>query len=147
MPQFTCTSPFWGGCIHVCMLSHFSHAWLCDLMDIAHETPLSVGFSRQEYWSGLPCPPPEDFPNPGTEPTSPAPSALAGRVFFLPLVPYGKPFKGAAKYIYWKVLIKNQLILGTNIFNILFFCTSIWPESRKPWKLNVLGALRILKIN
>ena len=31
---------------------------------------LSMGFSRQEYWSGLPCPPPEDLPNPGTESTS-----------------------------------------------------------------------------
>ena len=32
---------------------------------VAHQTPLSMGFSRQEYWSGLPCPPPGDLPNPG----------------------------------------------------------------------------------
>ena len=37
-----------------------------------HQAPLSLGFSRQEYWSGLPCPPPEDLPKPGTEPRSPA---------------------------------------------------------------------------
>ena len=39
---------------------------------IAHQTPLSMGFSRQEYWSGLPFPSPGDLPNPGIEPGSPA---------------------------------------------------------------------------
>ena len=37
---------------------------------VAHQAPLSMGFSRQEYWSGLPCPPPGDRPNPGIEPRS-----------------------------------------------------------------------------
>ena len=37
---------------------------------IAHQAPLSMGFSRQEYWSGLPCPPPGNLPNPGLEPSS-----------------------------------------------------------------------------
>ena len=37
-------------------------------MDYSPQTPLSMGFSRQEYWSGLPCPPPEDVPDPGVEP-------------------------------------------------------------------------------
>ena len=39
------------------------------LWAVAHQAPLSMGLSRQEYWSGLPCPPPGDLPNPGTEPT------------------------------------------------------------------------------
>ena len=39
---------------------------------VAHQTPLSVGFSRQEYWSGLPFPSPGDLPDPGIEPMSPA---------------------------------------------------------------------------
>ena len=39
---------------------------------VARQAPLSMGFSRQEYWSGLPFPPPGDLPNPGIEPTSPA---------------------------------------------------------------------------
>ena len=39
---------------------------------VARQAPLSVGCSRQGYWSGLPCPPPGDLPNPGTEPGSPA---------------------------------------------------------------------------
>ena len=38
----------------------------------AYQAPLSMGFSRQEYWSGLPFPSPEDLPNPGIEPGSPA---------------------------------------------------------------------------
>ena len=45
---------------------------------VARQAPLSVGFSRQEYWSGLPFPPPGDHPDPGIEHTSPA---LAGRFF------------------------------------------------------------------
>ena len=44
---------------------------------VAHQSPLSMGLSRQEYWSGLPCPPPGDLPNPGTEPMSLASPALA----------------------------------------------------------------------
>ena len=36
--------------------------------DYAHQAPLSLGFSRQEYWSGLPCPPPRDFPTQGSNP-------------------------------------------------------------------------------
>ena len=42
------------------------------LYTVAHQAPLSMGFSRQEYWSGLPCPPPGDLPNPGMELRSPS---------------------------------------------------------------------------
>ena len=53
-----------GGCV----LSPFSHVLLCEtLWTVGHQAPLSTGFSRQEYWSGLPCPPPGDLPNPGIE--------------------------------------------------------------------------------
>ena len=46
---------------------------LCDPMDcIAHQAPQSMGFSRQEHWSGLRFPPPADLPDPGMEPRSPA---------------------------------------------------------------------------
>ena len=41
------------------------------LLTVARQAPLSMRFSRQEYWSGLPCPPPGDLPNPGIEPRSP----------------------------------------------------------------------------
>ena len=43
-----------------------------NLWTVAHQAPLSLGFSRQEYWSGLPFPSPGDLPNPGIEPRSPA---------------------------------------------------------------------------
>ena len=62
---------FAGRC--VCMLSHFSRVQLlAPLWTVAHQAPLSMGFSRQEYWSGFPCPPPGDLLNPGMEPRSPA---------------------------------------------------------------------------
>ena len=52
-----------------CALRHLSHVPLCaTLRTAAHQAPLSRGFSRQEYWSGLPCPPPGVLPNPGMEP-------------------------------------------------------------------------------
>ena len=56
---------------------------------VAHQAPPSMGLSRQEYWSGLPFPPPEDLPNPGIERTSPASPALAGG--FFTAVPPEKP--------------------------------------------------------
>ena len=66
----------------VCMLSHFSHIQLCAILrTVAHQAPLSKEFSRQEYWSGLPCPPPGDLPDPGIKPVSLTPLALAGRFF------------------------------------------------------------------
>ena len=48
---------------------------------IAHQAPLSMGFSRQEYWSGLPFPPPGDLPDSGTEPACLLSPALAGGFF------------------------------------------------------------------
>ena len=56
---------------------------------VARQAPLSMGLSRQEYWSGLPFPPPGDLPDPGMEPMSPASSALAGG--FLTTILPGKP--------------------------------------------------------
>ena len=66
----------------MCVLSHFYSILLfATLWTVAHQASLSVRFSRQEYWSGLPCPPPEDLPHPGIKPTSLASPALAGRFF------------------------------------------------------------------
>ena len=56
---------------HVCVLSRFSHVWLSvTLWTIAHQATLSMGFSRQEYWNRLPCPPPRDLLDPGIKPAS-----------------------------------------------------------------------------
>ena len=59
--------------VRACVLSHFSRVQLCvTLWTAAHQAPLSMGFSRQGYWSGLLCPPPGDLPNPVIKPGSPA---------------------------------------------------------------------------
>ena len=72
------------------VLSHFSHVRIFVILwTIARQAPLSMGSSRQEYWSGLPCPPPGDLPSPGIEPASLVSPALAGG--FFTTVPPGKP--------------------------------------------------------
>ena len=65
------------------MLSRFSRVqlWVTP-WTVAYKPPLSVQFSRQEYWDGLPCPPPGDLPDPGMESTSLTCAALAGGFFF-----------------------------------------------------------------
>ena len=58
---------------------------------VARQAPLSIGFSRQEYWNGLSCPPPGDLPDTGIKPTSLMSVSCIGRWVFLPLEPCGKP--------------------------------------------------------
>ena len=58
-------------------------------LTVAHQVPLFMGFSRQEYWNGLIFIPPGDLPNPGIEPTSPLFPAWTSR--FLTTEPPGKP--------------------------------------------------------
>ena len=59
--------------VRSCILIHFSCVWLfATLWTVALQAPLSMGFSRQEYWSALPCPPPGYFPDLGIKNTSPA---------------------------------------------------------------------------
>ena len=66
----------------LCMLSRFSLVQLfATLWTVAGQTPLSIGFSRQEYWSGLPCLPPGALPDPEIEPMSLMSPALAGGFF------------------------------------------------------------------
>ena len=64
------------------MLSLFSCVQLFEtLWTVAHQSPLSMGFSSQEYWSGLPCPPSGDPPNLGMQPPSLMTPAMAGGFF------------------------------------------------------------------
>ena len=66
----------------VCMVGCFERVQLSvTLWTVAHQAPLSMGFSRQEYWNGLSCPPPGDLPNPGIESTPLMSPALAGWFF------------------------------------------------------------------
>ena len=76
--------------MHACMLSCYSCVQLfANLWTVVHQAPLSLGVSRQEYWSGFPCPPPGDLPDPGIESTSPAAPTL--QADFLPLSHLGSP--------------------------------------------------------
>ena len=73
--------------MRVCIPSCFSCVQLFVIpWAVACQVPLSMGFSKQEYWSGLPCPPPGNLLNPGIEPRSPA-----WQVGSLPLASPGKP--------------------------------------------------------
>ena len=89
----------WIGAVHVLtsrcykamfVLSHFSRVWLfATLWTVAHQAPLSVGFSRQDYWSGLPCRSPGAVPDPEIKPSC----LLHWQAGSLPLVPPGNPTK------------------------------------------------------
>ena len=72
----------------VCSVSESSNS-LQPQWTVAHQTPLSIEFSRQEYWNGLPFPNPGDLPHPGIKPESPMSPALAGG--FFTTEPPGKP--------------------------------------------------------
>ena len=77
------------------MNKHRGHLRVCSVTShteapraAARQAPLSMGFSRQEHWSGLPCPPPGDLPHPGVEPASPVSLVLQTDSF--PAEPSGK---------------------------------------------------------
>jgi len=72
-------------CMHTQLLSRVQ--LFATLWTVVRQAPLSMEFSRQEYWNGLPFPPPGDFLNPGIKPMSTSYPALAGG-FFLPSVIY-----------------------------------------------------------
>ena len=69
-------------CMCACILGCFCRVRLfVTLWTVTHQALLSMGFSRQKYWSRFPCPPPEDLPDPGIEPVSLTSPAWVGRFF------------------------------------------------------------------
>ena len=81
-----------------CVLSCFSHIQLfVTIWTVAFQAPLLMGFSQQEYWSGLPFPTPGDLLNPEIKPTSLASPALAGEFFIT--VPPGKTYMCVCVYV------------------------------------------------
>ena len=103
-------------------LGHFDRVQLfVTSWIVAHQAPLTMGFSRQEYWSGLPCPPPENLPDPKIKPTSLMSPALAGVFFTTKLL--GKPLSW---YKLWASL--SRLIL---IFSIPGLCSWEGPMVQK----------------
>ena len=135
---------FWVECLwdlHVCVLSCFSCVWLCTtLWTVARQGPLSMRFSRQKYWSGFPCPPPGDLPDPGIEPASLRSPALTGRFFTtLPLVPPGNPLWDLHVHINIEnTHLRKRSVTDGQVFTIasLHFshCRKISPFSHwSPW--------------
>ena len=72
IPKTSIWTAFWARKFHSESEVAQSCLTLCDPCTAAHQAPLSMGFSRQEYWSGLPFSPPGDLPDPRIKPTSPA---------------------------------------------------------------------------
>ena len=95
----------------MCTLSHFSCVQLfATLWAVACQAPLSMGFPRQENWSGLPYLPPGDLPNPGIEPVSLASPALAGSSFTTRAT--------------WEALSRSLLLLLLSRFSRVRLCAT-----------------------
>ena len=85
------------------MLSRFCRVRLfATLWTIAHQAPLSIGFSRQGYWSGLPSPPPGDLPDPGIDLASLTSAALVGGLFTASTVVYMNWLPIQGQVVTWK---------------------------------------------
>ena len=108
----------------------FTHVWLCvTLWTVACQVPLSLGFSRQEYWGGLLYPLQRELPNPGIEPISPALQAVFFLFFFYHFATgevqkeYRKRLKSRHIHIK-KILIEKVLIVwsGNGIYRVAGMC-------------------------
>ena len=97
-------------CVHCACIYIYT-----TLRTVAHQAPPSMGFSRQEYWSGLPFPSPGDLPDPGIEPRSPALQADA-----LTSEPPGKPMYRHKHLVYIFIMINVELFTC-----LLAICTSL----------------------
>ena len=136
-----------------CVLSRFSHAQLfATLLTVAHQAPLSMGFFRQEYWSGLPSPSPGNLPAQGSNLYFSC--LLPWQADSLPLSPPGSPCRTyfpVSSYILNSMLdIINFTFLRTKFycFNIVRICLAykLFGNKMNPFKLGVYLALRQLQI-
>ena len=109
----------WGVCLCVCVCAHSVMSDCLGPVDSSPQTPLFMGFSQQEYWSGLPFPPLGDLPDSGIELQSPASPSLAGR-FFTTKLP-GKPPNHWPNPQYFSSLSTYFII------TVCMFCYNIFP--------------------
>ena len=113
--------------VHVCsvtsVVSSSATPWT-----VAHQAPLSMGFSRQEYWSGLPYPSPGDLPNPGIEPSSPMSPAL-----HFTTEPLGKPKLKARPHNYLDFLLPLRCFIKQSLMGVLN-SSLLLPASHCPTK-------------
>ena len=106
------------------VLGHFSYVRLCVTL-WTHQAPLSIGFSRQEHWSGLPCPPPGDLPDSGIKPASFMSPALPGDRFFTIRATWE-----AYIYIYIYMFVEGCFVhyrMFNSIFNFYLWDTGSYP--------------------
>ena len=115
-----------------CVMNCFSDVWLFAIpWTVACQAPLSVGFSRQEYWSGLPCPPPGDLPNPGIKPGSLISRALASRFFTTSAML-------TATGHYFSLLYSIPFVCLYNMVNMEMHCLDLcFKEGLVPGAVNV----------
>ena len=93
--------------IHMCVPSCVQ--FLVTPRIVAHQAPLSMGFSRQEYWSGLPFPPSADLPNPEIEPVSPESQAD-----FSPLSHRGSPYTYILRSLFTASFLTTQILIQSS---------------------------------
>ena len=112
----------------VAAVQSLSFVWLfATLSTVACQFPLSTGFFRQEYWSGLPCPPPGDLPNPGIQPMSLTSPALAGR--FFTANPYIYIWNNQKNYFFRKHKMELSYDPAIPLLNIYPEKTIIWKDT------------------
>ena len=111
--------------MNVCMLSC---VWLfVTLWTVTYQAPLSMVFSRKEYWNGLSFPPPGGPPNPGTEPVSPASPALVGRFLFT------APRRKSCSLFFNDFFCHHQLLKSIDLVsleNVIFFLLSFYTSKQ-----------------
>ena len=113
---------------------------------VAHKAPLSVEFSRQEYWGGLPFPTPGDLPDPGIEPTSLVSPALASGFFTTSAAWEAPPtnswhqFSLCVEEPPWKQIL--QLLSSLQISLLTWLPSCLQPQER-PWARTILGFLTL----
>ena len=129
-----------------CMLHCFTCVRLfATLWAIACQAPLSMGFSKQDYWNGLLCSPSGDLPDPGIEPGSLM--SPAWQVGSLPLEPHGRPMQDNGLYLNHHYTFTFRMILK----NLLYICqerpkTKVTFGNKRMWNLlpKTLGRFLLL---
>ena len=119
------------------VLSHCSHVQLfVTLWTVAFQAPLSMGFSRQEYWSGLPCPLPEALLSPGIKPASHVSPAL--QADSLPLSHRGSPYIEVTSpkcvRLAWVIIEGTYENFSCLIFANIFLNATLVHTKSKTWK-------------
>ena len=109
----------------LCLLSFSVRSYSVMPWTVAHQAPLSMGFPRQEYWSGLPFPPSGDLPDPGIKPAFLGSPALAGG--FFTTAPLGRP-----RYTQKMFVSLNFLKMSLVSVTTLALYASLWGTKCQP---------------